>query len=64
MCIPFLVLPRSTLFLLPDTIHGAFSERGLFAEVGVLFAGFLDKGASVCSISVSGRVAVFVKLLC
>ena len=58
------MLPRSILFLLHDTIHGAFSERGLFAEAGVLFAGFLDKGASTCGISVSGRVVVLVKLLC
>lgn len=41
-----------------------FSERGLFTKGkergggggGVLFAGFLDKEASICGISVSGKV--------
>ena len=55
------ILSASSFHTFPtsyDTIHWAFSERGLFAEVG---GGFLDKGASMCGISVSGRL---VKLLC
>ena len=62
MCVYEFCFPHSTLFLMLRV----FSERGAVYERegkrwrggGVLFAGFLDKEASICGISVSDKVVI------